>query len=132
MSAADLVPLEPAPHAAFARLRAEGAIPFQYCRGCERAVYYPRVLCPHCGSVELEWRESAGLGTVYSQSFVAHRDGGGHLVLLVDLDEGFRLMGSADVDPQSLPIGARVRGAVQADPDRPDAEPRFVLVREES
>ncbi|MGN6125141.1 MAG: Zn-ribbon domain-containing OB-fold protein [Humibacter sp.] len=125
MSAADLAPAEPAPWAAFAARRAEGRIPFQYCSSCERAVFYPRVLCPHCGSVELEWRDSAGLGTVYSQTFLPAREGSGRYVLLVDLDEGFRVLGSAADDTGDYPIGSRVRGSVDA--GEHEAEPRFVF-----
>ncbi|MCR2799328.1 zinc ribbon domain-containing protein [Microbacterium sp. zg-Y818] len=128
MTAADLVPAEPAPWATFAARRAEGRIPFQHCWSCERAVFYPRVLCPHCGSVELEWRDSAGVGVVYSATYLPARDGGGRHVLLVDLDEGFRVMGSATDDAGAYAIGSRVRGAV--DVGNPEAEPRFVFAEE--
>jgi uncharacterized protein len=128
VSAADLVPAEPAPWAGFAERRAQGRIPFQHCSSCERAVFYPRVLCPHCGSVELEWRDSDGLGVVYSQTFIPARDGGGRHLLLVDLDEGFRVLGSATDDTAAYPIGSRVRGTVDA--ADPDTEPRFVFTAE--
>ena len=130
MTAADLVPAEPAPWASFERRRAEGVIPFQYCASCERAVFYPRVLCPHCGSIELEWRDSAGVGVVYSQTFVPAREGGGRHVLLVDFDEGFRVMGSATHDDGTYAIGSRVRGAVDA--SDPEIEPRFVFAEEDA
>lgn len=130
MTAADLVPREAAPWSAFDARRRSGQIPFQFCIGCERSVFYPRVLCPHCGSVELAWRESAGLGEVYAQTFVAGRDGGGYVVLLVDLAEGFRIMGGAVDNGDDLPIGTRVRGSVLTDPERPEGEPRFVFTRE--
>lgn len=132
MSVADLAPSEPAPWAEYDAKRRDGVIPFQYCAGCERSVFYPRVLCPHCGSVELEWRESAGAGEIYAQTFVAARDGGGYHVLLVDLDEGFRIMGGAVDDTAEMPIGARVSGGVHLDAERPEAEPRFVFTREET
>ncbi|KQZ85232.1 hypothetical protein ASD56_02395 [Microbacterium sp. Root166] len=128
MSAADLAPAEPAPWAGFVRRRGEGRIPFQYCTSCERAVFYPRVLCPHCGSLELEWRDSIGAGVVYSQTFLPTREGGGRYVLLVDFDEGFRVMGSSTDDTGAYAIGSRVRGAV--DTSDPEAEPRFVFTEE--
>lgn len=129
MTEADFVPVEPAPWATYQRRRAEGEIPFQRCDGCARSVFPPRVLCPHCGSIQLQWQDSAGRGTVYSQTFVAGRDSGYH-VLLVDLDEGFRVMASADDDTVDYPLGARVRGRVVSDPEPPDAEPRLVFMRE--
>ncbi|MCR2824107.1 Zn-ribbon domain-containing OB-fold protein [Microbacterium sp. zg.Y909] len=131
MTEADLVPVEPAPWASYQRRRAEGEIPFQRCDGCARSVFPPRVLCPHCGSIQLRWQESAGLGTVYSQTFVSGRDGGYH-VLLVDLEEGFRVMASADDDAADYPLGARVRGRVATDSENADQEPRLVFSREAS
>ena len=34
----------------------------QHCLSCERYVFYPRALCPHCHSDRLEWREASGEG----------------------------------------------------------------------
>lgn len=46
----------------------EGQLCLQHCRGCEMAVFYPRPLCPHCWSTDLEWRQASGRGTVVSYS----------------------------------------------------------------
>jgi uncharacterized protein len=75
---------------------------FQRCRGCGALLAFPRVLCPGCGSRALEWERSAGAGTVYSGTVVHTREGD-HGVLLVDLDEGVRVMGEG-----TAAIGARV------------------------
>ncbi|HEX2085097.1 MAG TPA: OB-fold domain-containing protein [Solirubrobacteraceae bacterium] len=75
---------------------------FQRCGGCGLLLAYPRVLCPGCGSRDLGWERSAGRGTVYSGTVVHTREGS-HGVLLVDLDEGVRVMGAGEA-----PIGARV------------------------
>ena len=40
--------------------------PISGAREAGRAVFYPRVICPYTGSDRLEWRVSAGLGTVYA------------------------------------------------------------------
>jgi acyl-CoA-associated DUF35 OB-fold domain-containing protein len=50
-----------------------------------RPVFRPRVGHP-------EWRVSAGLGTVYSTTVVRPRKAAAYGVVLVDLDEGFRMM----------------------------------------
>jgi len=73
---------------------AEGRFMLQRCAACERWVFYPRVLCPHCGARALEWREASGRGVVYATSVVRRRadDGGDHNVALIDLAEGPRLM----------------------------------------
>ncbi len=40
----------PSPLAAYREGLANGELRFQLCGGCDRAVFYPRVLCPFCGS----------------------------------------------------------------------------------
>jgi len=54
-----------------------------------------------------DWRESAGLGTVHSTTWVRPRDGEPRNIALVDLDEGFRMM--SRVDAGEVTIGLRVR-----------------------
>lgn len=49
-----------------------GELYLQHCRGCGKAVFYPRPLCPHCWSGDLEWRKASGRGTVVSYSRI-HR-----------------------------------------------------------
>ena len=101
-----------APEAAFRAGLAAGELRYQRCRACTSAVFWPRVLCPFCGSGELAWERSDGLGTVYSTTAVRGRDGV-HNVALVDLDEGFRMMSRVDdIAPDRVAIGARVRFAV--------------------
>jgi hypothetical protein len=56
------------------------------------------------------WRVSAGLGTVYATTVARARDGASSNVVLVDLDEGFRMMSTVvGVAPEEVAIGARVR-----------------------
>jgi uncharacterized protein len=92
---------------------ARGELLVQHCDGCERAVFYPRAVCPHCMSAELRWRRAAGTGTIYSYT-VAHQAYGSHsgdvpfTVALVDLDEGVRMM--TRITGADRPrIGQRVR-----------------------
>jgi uncharacterized protein len=63
---------------------ARGELAYQVDAG-GRAVFYPRL-------GELEWRVSAGLGTVYATTTVRPRGGEPYDVSLIDLDEGFRMM----------------------------------------
>lgn len=127
MSAADFPVREPAPWATYQRMLADGDFPFQHCTACSRAVFYPRVLCPHCGSVALVWNSSGREGTVYSQTYMPDRDGSGRQILLVDMAEGYRLLGSASGSP--LSIGDAVNGRLVSDPDRPLEEPQYVFDR---
>lgn len=88
-----------------------GRLMLQRCTGCARSIFYPRVVCPHCGGASLEWQPSPGTGTVYSTTVVARRpaDGGPYNVVLVDLDEGVRMMSRVDdVPPEQVAIGQRV------------------------
>ena len=83
---------------------------YQWSPQAERAVFYPRVLCPFSGSDQLEWRVSKGLGTVYSTTVVHPQDGAPYNVALIDCDEGFRLMSRVEgVAPDEVRIGMRVR-----------------------
>ena len=70
----------------------------QRCDSCERLVWYPRYVCPHCGQFSLRWEQLSGQGVVYAVS-VHHRpahaafaDRVPYSVVLVDLDEGVRMM----------------------------------------
>ena len=86
---------------------------FLSCRVCTSAIHPPRPMCPACGSGDLEWKESAGVGTVYSSTAVRAREET-YNVAVVDLDEGIRVMSTvAGVAPDAVPIGARVRGHVE-------------------
>jgi uncharacterized OB-fold protein len=64
---------------------------------------------------QLEWRESAGTGTIYTFTVIRQH---GHaffrartpyIVAFVDLDEGFRMLTEIAADPETVHIGARVR-----------------------
>ncbi|WP_223444056.1 Zn-ribbon domain-containing OB-fold protein [Pseudomonas sp. BF-R-19] len=113
---------EPAPYQRYLEGLARGALAYQHCHDCDQAVFYLRPCCPHCGSVELGLRDSQGLGTLYSSSVVYDKEHHYNLVL-VDLDEGFRMM-STVAGCDAPPIGARVRARVE----RLDGEePRVVF-----
>jgi uncharacterized OB-fold protein len=93
----------------------EGRFLIQRCGGCDRHVYFPRELCPHCGASDLDWVQPAGLGTVYAVTTVRRKaDAGGDInVSLIDLDEGVRLMSRVEgIAPAEVKIGQRVRARV--------------------
>lgn len=94
---------------------------FQRCAACDDAIFYPRVLCPGCGSGDLRWQLSQGAGTVYATTVVRGRESVRNVVL-VDLDEGFRMMSRVeDVEPDQVTIGTRVGFAVADDEGTPVA-----------
>jgi uncharacterized OB-fold protein len=91
--------------------RAPADVYFEHCRRRElayqvdtqgRPVFRPRV------GDALQWRVSAGRGTVYAVTVVHPRgDDKAYDIVLVDLDEGFRMMSSV-VGDEPVVIGARV------------------------
>jgi len=90
----------------------EPAIAYQSCDGCRARWYFRRDFCPRCGARDVALGRAAGAGTVYATTLVARaptealRPHAPYLVVLVDADEGFRMM--AHGDPH-LRIGDRVR-----------------------
>lgn len=74
-----------------------------------RALWPPRLGEPGSGA-EPQWRDSAGLGTVYSATALHARDGEPRSIVLVELDEGFRMMSRVEgAAAGAVAIGARVR-----------------------
>lgn len=99
----------------FRRALDQGQFLIQQCTVCTRAVFYPRMVCPHCGSDRLDWIEPSGAATVYSTTVVRARpqDGGDRNVALLDLAEGVRMMARVDgVAPADVTIGMAVQAQV--------------------
>ena len=93
----------------------KGRFVIQRCNGCGKHVFYPRVVCPHCGSDSLAWVEPKGTGAVYSTTTVRRKPdaGGDYDVSLIDLDEGVRMMSRVEgIPPTDVKIGMRVRAKV--------------------
>ena len=93
----------------------EGRFLIQRCNDCGKHVFYPRVVCPHCGGASLVWVEPKGTGTVYSTTTVRRKPeaGGDYDVSLIDLDEGVRMMSRVEgIAPTEVKIGMRVRAKV--------------------
>lgn len=109
----------PGPDAQFAQALAQGRFQIQHCTACGQHVFYPRALCPYCGSAQLEWVAPSGAGSVYSSTTVRRKpeSGGDYNVALVDLAEGPRLMSRIDgIAPDQVRIGMRVQARVIDDP----------------
>jgi uncharacterized OB-fold protein len=90
---------------------AEG-IAYQSCPACSNVWYFRRSFCPLCGSAPPDDRQASGLGGVHAVTLVARapsdelRSYAPYLIVLIDADEGFRLMAHGN---PSLKIGDRVR-----------------------
>ena len=78
---------------------AAGELRIQRCTDCSTAFFYPRPICPACGSVNVEWFTASGRATLYSY-VINHRpapgfeDDGPYAIAVVQLAEGPRMMTS--------------------------------------
>ena len=94
-----------------------GAMEIQRCNACASFVFYPRALCPGCGSRDLGWVPVSGRGQIYSFTIVhrptnaAFKGDTPYVVALVELDEGCRMMSNVtgvQADPAHVKIGMPV------------------------
>lgn len=109
-------PVQHGPHSLFQqRIAQTGRLHLQRCDGCAMFFFPPRVLCPHCGSLEHAWVPASGNGTVYATTTVRSSDASvpDWNVAIVELDEGPRMMsGVRERQPGDTAIGDRVRAEV--------------------
>ena len=90
------------------------------CTDCSAFHFYPRSLCPHCGSAQLEWTACSGHAQVYSYT-VVHRAPSPafaadvpYVVATVKLAEGPHLMTRIRAcAPDAVRIGMAVRVAFE-------------------
>lgn len=115
---------ELAPYRGYLDGLTRGVLRIMRCNACESSFFPPRIACSKCGSVDVAWTDSAGKGNVYSATQIGEADSA-YNVVLVDLDEGVRLMSTVLGVPDTPPIGLRVRASVEA--ATPDKAPRLVF-----
>ena len=101
---------------------AQGRFMLQRSRSTGAHVFYPRVVGPG-GETDLEWVQAGGGGTVHAVTVGRSRSGARNVVL-VDLDEGVRMMSTLPA-VETAPIGARVRARIEAGAE--DGGPRVVF-----
>ncbi|HEX5290962.1 MAG TPA: Zn-ribbon domain-containing OB-fold protein [Streptosporangiaceae bacterium] len=76
---------------------AAGELRLQRCADCSEAFFYPRPVCPACGSARVEWFTASGRATLYSY-VINHRpapgfeNDGPYAIAVVQLEEGPRMM----------------------------------------
>lgn len=88
---------------------AEGTFLLKRCKACEKAHWYPRIVCPLCGSDDLHWVESSGRGTIYSYSVVERADPS-YVLVYVRLDDGPIILSNLlKAEPDQIRIGAAVQ-----------------------
>lgn len=98
---------------------AAGELRIQRCRACGRLRHPPGPMCPSCRSTEWDHVVSSGRGTVHANVVHHHPRLPGvdipHAVILVDLDEGVRIVSEAvGMGPREVRIGMPVEARFRA------------------
>ncbi|MEV6211587.1 zinc ribbon domain-containing protein [Kitasatospora sp. NPDC051914] len=104
-----------APAAAAVDDRPAVELVFRRCRWCRAATAPVRMLCPVCGSADLEDEVSGGTGTVRRLLPAARRGPGEPMPYMVALDEGFTVQAAVTgALPGAVQAGARVELSVSS------------------
>lgn len=109
------------PEAQWRAALAEGRFLLQRAQSTGTRFFPPRVMEPGTGETDLEWVEALGAGTVYSVTVVSQKPPApAYNVVLVDLDEGPRLMSRVDgVKAEAVHIGMHVKARVAEEDGAP-------------
>ncbi|TDF64509.1 Zn-ribbon domain-containing OB-fold protein [Cupriavidus sp. L7L] len=109
------------PEKAFLDALRGGTAKVQQCDGCGHRFFFPRTHCPHCRSDRYTWVAMGSAGTIYSYSEIpAQGERPGRNVILVDMEDGFRMMSTCPAcGPGALRIGMPVRAAVDSTTEPP-------------
>ena len=105
----------------------------QKCSECKRFRYPASFICPHCSSVDYEWKSVSGNGEVFTFTIIlktyhsAFKDKVPYNVAVIKLDENVHFLSNVECDNNELKIGMRVK-AVLRDIDENYKLPQFVPV----
>ena len=90
----------------------------KFCNSCKEPHYYPRTICPHCGSDDTLWVESKGLGEIYSYTVMRRGVEVPFAMAYVRLNEGISLLTHlTNCDFDAIQIGQKVRVVFQETQD---------------
>lgn len=87
----------------------------QACAACGKVRHYPRPLCDACYSLDSDWRDARGDGSVHSWTVAHHpfhpafKSVVPYVVVTVDLPEGVRMAAPFRGDPALLRLDLPVR-----------------------
>jgi uncharacterized protein len=103
----------------------QGRLRLQRCADCGKIRHYPRPMCDACWSMNTDWVDASGIGTVHSWTITHYAFHPGfkgdlpYVLLTVDLPEGVRMNAQArGIDPSQLRVGLPV--VVAFDPVKAD------------
>lgn len=98
---------------------AQGEVRLQQCGKCGVHQYPPETFCYECGAQDMPWVAVAGAGTVYSfivvhqQYHKAFKEFMPYTVVIVQMDEGPRMLGAMLGGNQAIAIGDRVKPCIR-------------------
>ena len=111
---------------------AQNRLLLKRCGACGRCHYYPRAICPLCGSADTHWTESSGRGEIYSFSVTRRGVPTPTVIAYVRLDEQVSVLTNiVDCDVDRVRIGDKVHVAFRR-LDEHYALPVFVPAPSES
>lgn len=94
---------------AFWEAATEQTLLVRKCRACGKFHHYPRAICPHCFSTEVEWITASGYGSIYAFS-VMWKAKDPYVLAYVTLEEGVSMLTNiVDCDFNAVRIGQQVR-----------------------
>ena len=96
------------PQAQFTAFLKQGRFMLQRSKTTGAYTFYPRVMIPGSGEIDLEWVEASGCGEVYSCTRIPRKPerGGDYCVAIVELQEGPRMMTNIEgVAAETVHIG---------------------------
>lgn len=101
---------------------ANGKLPIQRCKACEKLRHPPRPICDSCGDMTWDFIESTGRGTLHSFTIIRYPQFPGYefpiVAALVDLEEGQRIISNVvDCDPADVKIGMKLQSFIHEDED---------------
>jgi uncharacterized OB-fold protein len=102
------------PEKQYADYLAQGEFMLLRAKASGKFIFYPRVAEPLTGDTDLEWVKASGRATVYSATIVRQRPpAADYNVVLVDLEEGPRMMSRVDGSPAAeVRIGMSVEARI--------------------
>ena len=90
----------------------------KYCNSCKEVHYYPRTICPHCGSDNTTWVNSDGVGEIYSYTVMRRGVEVPFAMAYVRLQEGISLLTHlTNCDVDSIGVGQKVKVVFQETQD---------------
>lgn len=100
----------------------QGRLTIQRCQSCQTLRHPPRPMCSECRSMEWDFIEANGRGTIASFTVLHHPQFPGYkyplIIILVDLEEGTRITSELhDCDREDLTFGMSVQAYIHEDDD---------------